>query len=285
MNAVDNKGPFFENGHFYSPVVDTADIRARAAELWPGRDGSLGIDFRKHSQLALLEQTFPKHLPSFNYPSTASDALDEDGRQWFYLDNDHFSNLDAVTLFVLLCELRPRRVIEIGSGFSSLLMADVRRRFFQDRLEIHCIEPFPRPFLRDTAYGLDLIESKVQDVPLSFFEMLEPGDVLFIDSSHVSKTGSDVNYLMFEVVPRLLPGVYVHIHDIFLPNDYPFEWVVKENRSWNEQYVVQAYLMFNHRAKVLFGSAYANTVLAEQTVKALDGKAALYGGSLWFQIC
>lgn len=285
MSEVNIKAALFENGHFYSPIVDPDDIRARMAEVWPRRDSVQGIDFRKQVQIDLLEQAFPKHLPNFNYPRAAVDAVDEDGRPWYYLDNDQFSNLDAASLFVLLCELKPARIIEIGSGFSSLLMADIRRRFFPGRLEIQCIEPYPRYFLRDEAYGLELIESKVQDVPLSFFETLQANDVLFIDSSHVAKTGSDVNYLVFEILPRLPPGVNVHIHDIFLPNDYPFEWVVDENRSWNEQYLVQAYLMFNQKTKVLFGSAYANTVLVDQTLKALDGKVELFGGSLWFQTC
>ena len=225
----------FENGHFYSPVVDPGELRARQAQIWSRRESPAGIDFNREAHLELLATAFPKHLPNFNYPMAAADAVDGDGRQWYYLDNDQFSNLDAVSLFVMLCEIQPERVIEIGSGFSSLLMADVRRRFLRPTATIQCIEPYPREFLRDKGYGLELIESKLQDVPLGFFESLEPGDVLFIDSSHVSKTGSDVNYFFFDIVPRLPAGVYVHVHDIFLPNDYPFDWAVEQNRSWNEQ--------------------------------------------------
>lgn len=275
----------FENGHFYSPVVDPSDIRARQAELWPKRDSVAGIDFNRDSHLDLLSRAFPKHLPAFDYPRAAVDALDTQGRQWYFLDNDQFSNLDAASLFVMMCEIRPKRVVEVGSGFSSLLMADVRRRFLESETVIQCIEPYPREFLRDPHYGLELIESKVQDIPLHLFESLKHGDVLFIDSSHVSKTGSDVNYLMLDVLPHLATGVYVHIHDIFLPNDYPFQWVVEQNRSWNEQYLVQAYLMFNARVRIVFGSSYANSVLVEETAKALGPQLPPFGGSLWLQTC
>lgn len=276
----------FENGHFYSPVVNPTDIEARRNEIWNWPQGAAGIDFNREAQLDLLEHVFPKHLPNFNYPKAAADAVDDQGRQGYFLDNDQFSNLDAVCLFVMLCDVQPKRVIEIGSGFSSLLMADVRRRFLAPEAVIQCIEPYPREFLRDSSHGLELVQSQVQHVPLNFFQTLSPGDILFIDSSHVSKTGSDVNYLMFQVLPRLPTGVYVHIHDIFLPNDYPYKWVVEENRSWNEQYVVQAYLMFNPKVRVVFGSSYANSVLPEQTAQALKiARIPPFGGSLWLQTC
>lgn len=275
--------PLFEIGHFYSPIVNPGELRSRANEIWRPRDKLAGIDFRPEMQLQVLERMFPEHFPHFNYPVAAVDAVDGDGRQWYFLDNDQFSNFDAASLFVLMRELRPKRVIEVGSGFSSLLMADVRRRFFPDACKIQCIEPYPREFLLDSGYGLELINSKVQDVPLSFFESLEAGDFLFIDSSHVSKTGSDVNYLIFEVLPRLAAGIFVHIHDIFLPSDYPLSWVIEENRSWNEQYLLQAYLMFNNKAHVVFGAGYARDVLIEQTRQAIQGKVDLYGGSFWFQ--
>lgn len=272
----------FPNGHFYSPVVDPDSIHARKHEVWDGRESVLGIDFDKANHKRILESIFPKWLGDFQYPMEAGDALDSTGRQGFFLGNDQFSNIDARALFVFLREYRPRRVIEVGSGFSSLLMADVKSRFLGPSTTLQCIEPYPRSFLRDPDYGFELVESKVEHVPLSFFESLEDGDFLFIDSSHVSKTGSDVNYLMFEVIPRLPAGVLVHVHDIFLPHDYPYEWVVTNNRSWNEQYVLQAYLMFNPKAKIIFGSSYAHHVLPYESVTALGEGVPTFGGSLWF---
>lgn len=273
----------FPNGHFYSPVVDPDAIRERASEVWHGRTEVLGIDFDHEGHLHLLQNVFPKWIGGFDYPFEQGGAVDEAGRQGFFLANDQFSNIDARTLFVFLREFRPRRVIEVGSGFSSLMMSDVNRRFLDSSATLQCIEPYPRSFLRDPGYGFELVESKVEHVPLQFFESLGAGDFLFIDSSHVSKTGSDVNYLFFEVVPRLPAGVLVHVHDIFLPNDYPYEWVVDNNRSWNEQYVLQAYLMYNSKAQIVFGSSYAHQMLPAEAAAAVGEGVPTFGGSLWFR--
>ncbi|MGH8033008.1 MAG: class I SAM-dependent methyltransferase [Luteimonas sp.] len=271
----------FDNGHFYSPVVDPSLIRDRVGEIWRDRPQILGIDFNRAAHLKLLS-AFPRWLKDFNYPMAADDATDAEGRPGFFLENDQFSNIDARALFVMLREFKPRRVIEVGSGFSSLLMADVKRRFLP-LLSLQCIEPYPRSFLHDTSYGLELVKSKVEHVPMAFFESLRKGDFLFIDSSHVSKTGSDVNYLLFEVIPRLRPGVLVQVHDIFLPQDYPFEWVVKDNRSWNEQYLLQAYLMFNPKTRVVFGSSYVYHALPQEAADAIGPGVSTFGGSLWFE--
>jgi hypothetical protein len=130
-----------------------------------------------------------------------------------------------------------------------------------------------------------LIEDKVQTVALSVFDRLEAGDVLFIDSSHVSKTGSDVNYLFFEVLPRLKAGVKIHIHDIFFPHDYPKDWVLNEARSWNEQYVLRALLMYSTAFKVVYGNLYAFHAMPELVKQALaHPKGYAYGGSsLWIE--
>src|SRR4029077_19197551 len=120
-----------------------------------------------------------------------------------------------------------------------------------------CIEPFPQKFLRAGFPGLQsLMERKVQDVDLNFFSQLQSGDILFIDSSHTVKIGGDVNYLFLEVLPRLNPGVIVHVHDIFLPFDYRRDWVMDELRFWTEQYLLQAFLMFNSDFEVLMANHY-----------------------------
>jgi hypothetical protein len=273
----------FPNGHFYSPVVDPESLRQRESGIWHERNAVMGIDFDNAGHVRLLSEVFPKWLADFDYPYELSDAMDEAGRVGFYLGNDQFSNIDARSLFVFLRELRPDRVIEVGSGFSSLLMADVNARFLGSATRLQCVEPYPRAFLKDPGYGFELFESKVEDIPLDFFESLQAGDFLFIDSSHVSKTGSDVNYLFFEILPRLPAGVVVHVHDIFLPRDYPYQWVVNDNRSWNEQYVLQAYLMFNPRTKVIFGSSYAHHAMPQLAAEALGPEVPTFGGSLWFR--
>lgn len=275
--------PAHPAGHFYSPIVDPAEIAARDTEIWPANPEVLGIEFDDASHLKILESWFPRFMPEWDYPEVLeeSDTLDR-----FFVRNSQFSWLDCRTLYVMLRALRPRRMIEVGSGFSSLLTADVNRRFFEVRMEFTCIEPYPRPFLRAGHAGITrLVERKVQEVPLDEFARLEAGDILFIDSSHVAKTGSDVNYLYFEVLPRLASGVYIHIHDIFLPHDYLRDWVIAENRSWNEQYVLRALLMYSTAFRVIFGCSYAFHRFPERVAAALAHPSghAFAGGSFWMQ--
>ncbi|MGQ0800066.1 MAG: class I SAM-dependent methyltransferase [Pseudomarimonas sp.] len=272
------------DGHFYSPVVDPDELALRESELWPTQPVVLGIDFNDASHLQVLQQFYPRHIGAYDYPELAP-AGDETLRG-FYTQNSQFSWLDSRSLFVLLCEWRPRRIIEVGSGYSSLLMADVNQRFLNGTCEISCVEPYPRPFLTRGIPGLTrVVQEKVQAVPLSLFESLQAGDILFIDSSHVAKTGSDVNYLLFEVLPRLATGVRIHVHDIFLPNEYPRDWVIGENRSWNEQYALRALLMYSTAFKVIFGCSYAFARFPTevQAALALPKGHAFAGGSLWIE--
>jgi hypothetical protein len=272
------------NGHFYSPVVDPGELAAREHEIWPERPDVLGIDFDDAAHLDILQQAFPRQLGEYRYPDLAPN--DDEALEGYYTGNSQFGWLDSRALFVLLREWRPQRVIEVGSGYSSLLMADVNLRFLDGGCEITCIEPYPRPFLRKGIPGLArVIEQRVQEVALSEFERLQRGDVLFIDSSHVAKTGSDVNYLFFEVLPRLAPGVLVHVHDIFLPHDYPREWVLADNRSWNEQYVLRALLMYSRAFRVRFGSSYAFHRYPDEvrTALALPDGQSFGGGCLWIE--
>lgn len=270
-------------GHFYSPITDPAELAARDASLWPAVPEIPGIDFNDDSHEHILREIFARHMPHYDYPETLEETPELAD---FYTRNSQFSWLDSRSLFVLLREWRPRRMIEVGSGFSTLLAADVNRRFLDRTMELTSIEPYPRAFLRNSLDGLTrLIESKVQDVPLDEFMRLEAGDVLFIDSSHVAKTGSDVNFLYFEVLPRLAPGVRIHIHDIFLPHDYLREWAIVENRSWNEQYVLRALLMYSSAFQVIFGCNYAFWRFPELVQRALAHPAghAFGGGSFWIE--
>ena len=131
----------------------------------------------------------------------------------------------------------------------------------------------------------ELVTQKVQDIPLAEFDKLKRGDILFIDSSHVCKTASDVNFLYFEVLPRLKAGVLVHVHDIFLPFEYPVEWVMEDNRSWNEQYLLRALLMYSRAFRVMFGCMYAQDKFPDLVERALGLPAGggFGGGSFWLK--
>ncbi len=269
-------------GHFYSPVVDTADVAARREEIWPRVPRpTIGIDWNDPSHRQVLTEFFPRWLVDWDYPET----LDEERSPGkFYIRNGQFSWLDARCLFVLLRQYRPRRMIEVGSGYSSLLSADVNRRFLGGAMHLTCIDPYPRRFLRRPIDGLTrVLDVRAERVSLSLFEALEPGDILFIDSSHVAKTGSDVNFLFFEVLPRLRPRVVVHVHDVHLPFEYPKNWVLAENRSWNEQYLVRALLMYSTGFRVLFGCRYAFHRFPDLVAAALARPGGYGGGSLWIE--
>lgn len=272
------------NGHFYSPVVDPDEVLSRANQIWPVDPSVLGIDFCDESHDHILRSIFPKYMPDYDYPERSSS---HDGElKHFYTQNSQFSWLDSRSTFVLLRHWQPRRIVEVGSGYSSLLMADINRRFLGGQTELICIEPYPRPFLRDPSNGVSrLIEAKVQDVGFDVFERLDAGDILFIDSSHVAKTGSDVNHLYLQVIPRLKKGVRIHVHDILLPNDYLRSWVVDDNRSWNEQYLLQALLMYSNAFEVTFGCSYAFHRFPELVREALNHPKghAFAGGSFWFE--
>jgi hypothetical protein len=255
---------------FYSPIVDRAEVTARAPMVWAADRQTPAampdVDFRPEHHAALLKGDFGRYMRDFNFqtetPHTAS------GELLFTQGNDQFGWLDARILVAMLRHHAPARVIEVGSGFSTLIMSSVVAGHLWGRTHITAIEPFPRAFLAGLPH-VDLLQSKVQDVPLSTFDQLQPGDVLFIDSSHVAKTGSDVNYLFFEVIPRLKPGVLIHVHDIWLPLEYPQQWVLAEARSWNEQYILRAMLSFSEAYCIELAGSYVSHFMRPALEKVL----------------
>jgi predicted O-methyltransferase YrrM len=216
----------------------------------------------------------------------------QEGR--FYWNNPMFSPLDAAADYGVVRSFEPRRILEVGSGYSTAIALMAAARCGR-RIEISCIEPYPSRFLRKHRRGLHtLIERKVQDIDPLLFETLEPGDVLFIDSSHCSHLGSDLNVLMFECMPRLKPGVNVHFHDIFLPFEYPRAWLEDIGIMWNEQYLLLAFLMSNKHFEVLWSSSNAGMQKREGLVEIfaqllpadaefLQNIGAYSGGSLWIR--
>jgi predicted O-methyltransferase YrrM len=274
---------FSPPGHFYSPIVDPAELEEepRRSQVWPPRPREMpGVDWREPEQLALCREVFARQ-ERLVFREEAGDDPTE-----YYALNDQYPPLDAWLLEAMLRWLRPRRVIEVGSGYSSLVTARVNRELLGGAMRFTCVEPYPRQFLVDGVPGVsDLIVSKIQDVPVDEFEALGAGDVLFVDTSHVVKTGGDVTWLLHEVIPRLAPGVAVHIHDIFLPRDYPEAWV-QQNRSWNEQYLVHSFLAFNDTFEVVLSAAYMAALHRGELATAFPGWPSAKssgGGALWLR--
>lgn len=197
-----------------------------------------------------------------------------------------FSRLDAWMLQAMLRHFRPVRMIEVGCGWSSLVTARINREYLNGSLHFTCIEPYPPDFLVDGVEGISrLIASPVEELQVDPFLELGSGDVLFIDTSHTAKTGGDVLFLFEEVLPRLAAGVVVHVHDIFLPWDYPPDWVLA-GRAWNEQYLVRAFLASNSEFRILLGVGWLSHHRPDVLTATLPGYPGSYrdgGGSLWIQ--
>ncbi|QWF80312.1 class I SAM-dependent methyltransferase [Amycolatopsis sp. CA-230715] len=266
-------------GHFYSPYADPAEVEKRSGAIFDTRSLPAGIDLRDDEQVALFEKLAPlaKDLP---FPVT------EGGEFRFFYDNSAYSWSDAIVLHAMLRHIRPSKVIEIGSGYSSAMTLDTIEGWLDPDTEFVCVEPYA-DLLREMVRPGDekrvsILEKPVQDVPLETFADLGPGDVLFIDSTHVVKAGSDVNYLFFEVLPRLEDGVWVHIHDIFFPFEYPEEWV-REGRAWQENYLLRAFLMFNDRFEVRWYQRYMWARHRQLLKHGIPDLAKNPGGNIWLQ--
>ncbi|MBN4076886.1 class I SAM-dependent methyltransferase [Mariprofundus ferrooxydans] len=263
----------FPEGHFYSPIADLKDIEERQDQIWNNAGEMPGINWNVDGQLQHLE-IFKDYVGDIDFPIEDPG----DGLTYFY-KNDQFPVLDMEVYYSMLNHYKPANIVEVGSGFSSLMVAQVNRELFDNKINFTCIEPYPRQFLIDGVPGIsELLVKKVQDVELSWYDRLQENDILFIDSSHVSKVGSDVNHLMFHVLPNLKAGVMVHIHDIFLPDDYPKVWMIDQGRHWNEQYIVQAFLQFNDSFKVLWGGAYMGKYQGEAVKDVFERFPSLGGG-------
>ncbi len=269
--------------HFYQPIPNTGEL----AQHYPERTALAGIDWNTEAQLALLDQlaqfapetaAFPSHRPA--------DASDET----FYLDNGLFVGIDPHLYYCMIRHFQPRRIIEVGAGFSTLVAAQAIQRNAASvanapqTTQLIAVEPYPRDFIRRGAFGIQHYQQRAEALGAAFFDQLEAGDLLFIDSSHVVRTGGDVNFLILEVLPRLAPGVIVHLHDIFLPYEYPREWLLEKRWFWTEQYLLQAFLIHNSKATVLLGNHFLERDHPQQ-LKALFPQALGWtGGSFWFTI-
>jgi len=225
--------------HYYEPLPD---FRAITPEQTSARRISETIDFDLPGQLALQRTLAVAYGGELRQLALKSET---DGG--FPFANEYFSYLDAAIYYALIRHLKPARVVEIGCGFSTRI-ADKALKV--NRAEGHpgrlaCIEPYPQPRLSDFDLDMELIEKKVEDIPLDFFRDLAANDILFIDSSHVAKFQSDVCREFLDILPILQPGVWVHVHDIFFPTDYPFQWLHARRWAFNEQYLLEAFLAFN----------------------------------------
>jgi Methyltransferase domain len=239
-------GVFPIRNHYYEPLFDSRYLKPlnEPREL-------PGIDWNMRGQIDLLEKL------------EFSDELKDIGRArkpdgMFYMDNGSFESGDAEFLYNMIRLKKPKRIFEIGSGYSTLITA---RAIKQNKETVPgyqckhlCVEPYERPWLE--SVGVKVLRQKVEDVDSKIFSELEEDDLLFIDSSHIIRPQGDVVFEYLQLLPVLKKGVIVHVHDIFSPRDYPKEWVIDAVRFWNEQYLLEAFLTSNSDWRILASLNY-----------------------------
>jgi len=253
LAALEKSVGFVPPGHFYSPIPSLEEVAKDDAAIFGAVPRSIpGVDLREDEQLKLLHMLLP-----FYHEMPFKEEKQEGLR--YYFDNPSYAHSDAIFLHCLIRHLKPRRFIEVGSGFSSCVTLDTNDRFFEGGIDITFIEPYPdllKSLVSDSDRSkIKIIPSRLQDVDLGLFDTLQANDILFIDSTHVSKVHSDVNRVIFDILPRLAPGVHVHVHDIFYPFEYPKVWIM-EGRAWNEAYLLRAFLQNNNAWRVVLMNTF-----------------------------
>jgi predicted O-methyltransferase YrrM len=266
-------------GHYYSPIPSSGDVQAYIDSRPAPATGLPGINLNREGQSRLLAEyaAFYADLP---FPETPN------GVQRYHYENGWFNYPDAIFLHCFLRKHQPGRIVEVGSGFSSAVMLDTVDGGAAGRPSMTFIEPNPErlhALLRDADRSrVRIIESGIQTVPLDVTLSLEKGDLLFIDSSHVLKCASDLQFLLFEILPHIKPGVHVHFHDIFYPFEYPAKWLL-EGRYWNEAYMLRAFLTHNTAWNIEFFNSYVQLVCADVLRDRMPLCLRDLGSSLYLQ--
>ena len=275
-----NESLFVPPGHFYSPIPDLNEIRQNEEKIFQCRPRTVpGVELNEEAQLQLFEE-FTKYYDTLPFKAEKGEG------QRYYFENPAFSYADGIFLYSMIRHVKPKKIIEVGSGYSSAATLDTNELFFDDVIKCTFIEPYPTLLMSLMKEGdrdrVTVLSSKLQDVSLNVFSELSAGDILFIDSTHVSKTNSDVNYIFFELLPSLAEGVYIHLHDIMFPFEYPKEWVY-EGRAWNEAYLLRAFLQYNSAFEVVFFYNFLQHFHRERLADAMPLILKNPGGSIWLR--
>jgi hypothetical protein len=270
--------------HYYSPVPDITDLRER--KIWSRRSDLPGVDFREEAQVARLLELGEEYGRECNWPAEPTGVSSD-----FYTENNSFSYGCAAAAHCIVRDSRPKRLIEIGSGRSSLVLS-AALGLSQSRgappAEYTVVDPYPSPLLESLpGTAANVIAERVELVEPGLFEGLGLGDILFVDSGHVVRIGGDVNFLILDVLPRLRPGVIVHFHDIDLPYEYPEVYLTNPafRMLWTESYLLQAFLACNSEFEVLLGMRYLMLDQPEAFKRAFPlfdpSRHKALSGSLW----
>jgi predicted O-methyltransferase YrrM len=244
----------YEPGHYYSTIPDLKEVQKRRSEIFSKRL-LRGIDLNREKQFDLLKEfeKYYKDLP-YNFDNQAP------GKTRYQVKDAWYRYSDTIMLYSMIRFLKPSRIIEIGSGYSSAIMLDTNDLFFNSSIKLTFIDPYTERlyslFNDDDRKKQEVLQNAVQDVSLDIFRGLEKNDILFVDSSHVSKVGSDLNHILFEILPVLNSDVYIHFHDIHYPFELPEHWVFRKKWFWNENYLIRAFLTGNPHYEIVNFNTY-----------------------------
>jgi hypothetical protein len=279
IDTIQNFGYHFQPKNYYSPLNDLQFLRDNR-DLWREPFEPLAIDWNLEGQMSVALEISGYVAELKDVPSKSEDPAE------YCWDNPFWNNADALVQYGLLRSRKPARVVEIGCGYSTLLMAKALasnvRESAANVTAVTLVEPHPRvEVLSKLPSHWECSYTPLQRAPLSAFESLQKGDVLFYDGSHCCKVASDVNWFFFRILPILAPGVLIHLHDIFLPDEYPESWIFERGQTWNEQYCLQAFLMHNSRYTVEIANWYLVRKRHAALLELYQNVQPVWGVSFW----
>jgi len=276
-----SKGYHVIPNHYYYPVPDTSKF---PPDFFVKKFDWEGIDLYEEEQKKLLTSFIQNYKSEYSkIPFHKTDIPYE-----YFWDNGGFQCLDAISFYGMIRHFKPKRVIEVGGGNTTMIAAKAvaKNESEQHPCELITVEPYAWEIHRKGIPGWSrLIEKPVQEVDLSLFKSLNENDILFIDTSHIVKIGSDVTYYFMNLLPHIKPGVIIHFHDIFLPEQYPQDWVMKRHLFFTEQYILRAFLSYNDAFKIIFAGRFLQLKFPDLMKDAFDfyrGEVTV-AGSFWIQ--
>ncbi len=273
------------SGHYSAPLPDLREMQQKSAQIFDRSATEIpGLDLQIKEQIDLLD-AFSDYCADFPFQSGA--------QLRYQYPNMYFGMSDALILYSVMRHFRPEKIVEIGSGYSSAVMLDVNELFFGGNIELTFIEPYPdrlnnliekgsNPDRQAIKINHKIFPALVQEVPLTIFQELKKDDILFIDSSHLFKPGSDVAHIFYNILPSLAPGVIIHFHDILWPFEYPIDWYAK-GIFCNEAHYLRMFLQYNNHFQILFFNSYMTTHHAATCMKKMALLLFDTTTSLWLQ--
>ena len=271
---------YYPPGHFANPFPSLDEVQKYSDYLFDNnKDNIPGINLNIENQISLLNK-FSTKYNEIPYHSNENNEL-----RYSY-NNPMFCESDGIFLWLMINHFKPRSIIEVGSGYSSALMLDMNDILMEGKIDLTFIDPYTEKLNKNLRIGdnskATIIEKPIQDIDIKEFKILKEDDILFLDTSHISKTGCDLNYDLFEILPSLNKGVIVHIHDIFYPFEYPKEWVLQQ-KAYNEVYLIRSFLMYNDSFEIIIFPNYLISKKEKWFKENMPICLRNTGGSIWLR--